>query len=290
MRLPAITGPSGVLCLVELDNMDELYRQFALTNDDLAPLRSHLRKLLVDVVSELASGVVFGPSDDSFLLLERKHNNAGVVLSLEEKNVITPPESVTKLAQNWSVEHVRGNYGVAALELFYNPGESEALRKKQLVSELYHYCQHEGIDFLLKLIVYPIKDAGRSSEQSMFETQFAAMTELRSFCDAIAVEYFEDPLHAATITTQLDVPWIVFERNVTYETAKETIRVGIENGAQGFIVSDVLWHDFIANLQEVAPTPTVIEQYVKTIVRDRLIELVRIATELYTTASSDTPQ
>lgn len=277
MHLSAIQTASGGYSIVELGNLFDVHRQFGLeAHDNGQNLAEYLDRALLELVSSEASGVLLSP-DQRFELIERKQDGAGLLLSLEKTQTVKQPDltALPTLVPNWSVEHVRGNYGLAALELFYNPTEEQAVKKQQLVSELYGSCRHFEIDFLLKMIAYP--NPGEADQ--LFDVQFEALRDLRRLASIIAVEFFEDPLHAATITTQLDVPWLVLERNVSYEVAKETIRTGVENGASGFVVSDVLWSDFTEWLEGADISVTVLEQYVRGPVRDRILELQRIVDE-----------
>lgn len=275
MHLPAISLSSGGLSLIELAHLEKVFTEFGLSDPVAhASLRLLLERLLIRVLSEASSGILLSP-EESFHLIDYLEGSAGLLLSLEKNQLQPNLRSVPSLVQNWSVEHVRGNYAVASFELFYNPKEPEVVTKLQLLSELAEACKLHNIAFLVKLIVFPL--AGE--DQNLFDTQFTALAEVRGYCDALGVEFFEDPLHAATITTQLDIPWLVLERNVPYSVAKETIRTGVENGARGFLVSDILWFDFVERLEGAEVTPALLEQYVQGTVRDRILELNRILNE-----------
>jgi len=166
---------------------------------------------------------------------------------------------------------------VAKLELFYNPQEEEARSKKQMVVELYDYCQHEGIAFLLDLVLY--LETSKDKYQAQFlELQLDAVQELRQYCDLMALEYPSDALSAVTLTAELDVPWILSGRGVPYETYKEQLRVALESGAVGYMVGSQLLPEKVT---KDAST------FLQTTVRDRAIELNRIATETLARSSTE---
>ena len=94
------------------------------------------------------------------------------------------------------------------------------------------------------------------------------------------MQYPQDPLAAATLTSELDIPWLMIDDGVKYDKFKDQLRVALENGAQGFLVDEVLWQEVgKMRLKDQSPDLPAIEKFLQTTSKDRMIELMRIAGE-----------
>ena len=85
----------------------------------------------------------------------------------------------------------------------------------------------------------------------------------------------------ATIISELDIPCLVMaDEGDNYDTFKEKFRMAMENGAKGYCLGQVLWQE-IGNFrgQDQSFDLEGLEKYLSTTVRDRLMELNRIASE-----------
>jgi tagatose-1,6-bisphosphate aldolase len=279
MKLPALKNPAGVYGLVALDEAYALGELIGLSLQEPsheAILQSLLSQLIA-VCSLQASGLVFDPVY-TLPLLDKKADQVGTVVRLEQ-SVPADPLILPKLPQNWGVENVRNVYGVAKLELYYHPSEATAVEKKKLVAEIFDFCQYEKIDFLLKLIIYHPAKQSLTTEQFQ-AAQLEAVSDFQRFADILAVQYPQDPLAAATLTSELDIPWLMVDDEIKYDKFKDQVRVAMENGAQGFLVDEALWHELgELRLKDHSPDLPAIEKFIQTTVKDRIIELMRIAGE-----------
>lgn len=224
--------------------------------------------------SPLLSGVVLSP-EIGFRSILQKSDLAGPIFCLERRLIEPDPLIVPLLMNNWNIETVRHNYGVAKLELFYNPTEVEAETKRLMVAELFDYCKHQAIDLILEVIVYI--ESTEKEYKNMFQYfQLEAVKDLRNFCSLIALEYPLDALGAVTITAELDIPWILTGRDTQYEDFKENLRTVLESGAKGFLGTSQF-------LPPAAPkdsfNPEEFMRFIQTIGKDRAIELTRILGE-----------
>jgi tagatose-1,6-bisphosphate aldolase len=215
----------------------------------------------------------------SFAALPYKAGTAGLVLRLNHPAAATDPLGLPTLIPDWGIEAIKHNYGVAKLSLFYHPSEARALEKKQLLAELFDYCEHEGVQFFLKLIVYLPPEAQPTPEQFQAD-QLTAVQELRGFCHLLGLQPPQDSLGAATLTAELDIPWIVTTDGLNYMLAKEAIRSSLESGAQGYVVGDCLWSDVgQARRADMSPDWAQIDQHINQDIRDKVVELSRILHE-----------
>lgn len=279
MKLSALKSPSGVYGLVALDEAYLLADLLGLSLEESSQeaLLSDTFSLFIEQFSPHASGLVFD-SVYSVPLLNQKHEHAGTVIRLEQTQ---PPDPLVlpQFPANWSVENVRNLYGVAKLELYYHPEEERAVEKKQLVAELFDFCQHEEIDFLLKLVMYHPPKVSLDIVQFQ-EMQLAAVSEFQRFANVLALQYPQDPLAAATLTSELDIPWLMVSDGLKYDKFKEQLRVALENGAAGFLAGETLWQEIGAMRQaDQSPDEAAIRTFVETVGKDRIIELMRVSEE-----------
>lgn len=288
MRLPALQS-NTYFTLLELDRIAQLAADLGLKIDEMGnkQLLTRVLRTLQSELSPSVSGLIIEPEFGLPLVLGlSKHSpkqsakQPGLLLSLDALSSTTiDPLPLPQLIQNWGVVAVRNNYGVAKVTLYYHPDEAAALKKKQLIAELYDHCHHEGIDMALKLIIYTQADEEFSVE-AFQDTQLTAVSEFRRSCDLLALQYPQDALACATLTTELDIPWVVVGDGHQYDLFKEIVRDSLEGGAQGFWAGEAFWHELQGLRQrDMSPDLPAIEQYIKTTVRDRVIELTRIVAE-----------
>ncbi|MBP7768543.1 hypothetical protein KA082_01785 [Candidatus Woesebacteria bacterium] len=280
MTIPSLMTSNGVGSLLALDQVVSIA--------DHLGLSTHVaeeKAVLIQMIEQMAT--VYGMAGVSAAILSPELGysaldslpvETGVGFSLERRLYDADPLSMPILFSPWGVEAIRNNYGVAKLELFYNPEEKEAHNKKQMVAELYDYCKHEGIDFLLELVLY-IEGSPKDYEARFLELQLAAIQELRASCSLLALEYPLSPLGAVTVTAQLDIPWILTARDTPYDVFKENLRSSLESGAKGYYGIE----------QFLPPKPTSgaaqfdkekMLQFITTTGRDRALELSRIVSEM----------
>jgi len=265
--------------LLALDEAHIFAEELGLSLDEPTNIEN-LNAILVRFLllySEYTTGVVLDPTY-SLPFLSYKNNNSGLAIRLEQ-NQAQEPINLPRFIPQWSVEDVRNNYGLAKLELYYHPDEELAMEKKKLVADLYDFCQYEGIDFLLKLVIY--QPAGHPMDMVEFqETQLEVVSELQKFASLISLQYPQDPLATATLTSSLDIPWLLSSDGFTYEAFKDALRVSMENGAEGFLLGKTLWQDLgKMRLEDQSPDFEQIEKFLKTTGKDRVIELMRIVRE-----------
>jgi len=279
MKLSALKQETGSLGIVSLDEIYLLADLLGLSLQESfhEQLLIEILKQLVKVHSRQAAGIILDPIY-SLPLLEEGTELAGALVRLEQVQA-PDPLTVPKFIPNWGIESIRNMYGLAKLELYYHPTEEKALQKKQLIAEIFDFCQYEEIDFLLKLVIY--NPAGNKFKTAEFqEAQLETVSELQRFASVLALQYPQDPLAAATLTSNLDIPWMVSDDGENYEQFKNNLRVGLENGAVGFLVGKILWQEIgQMRLEDQSPDIKAIEKFVQTVNKDRIIELMRIVKE-----------
>lgn len=225
------------------------------------------------------SGFILDPIFSLKVLAAQKNPDISIGLFLDEPLAERDPLSLPKLINDWGVEQIRNNYAVACLTLYYHPAEAAALKKKQFLAEIYDYCHYAGIELAVKLVIYTPGDQ-KFTWEDFRQDQLQALEELRNLAHFFILQYPNDPLSCATLTTQLDVPWVVSDNNLDYDVFKEHLRDALENGASGFMVGESLFKE-IESMRKKDQSPDMEEiiKFIKTRVRDRAIELVRITGE-----------
>lgn len=287
MRTASLHNDHGLFALLELDNNLQLAESLGLDlslMDNLQALQE-LHRRLSTLLPE-ATGLVVDPIYSFHLLAHAALKNGrqqGVALRLEQDKPQLPTE-LPALFPNFSLEEIKNNYALVKLALTYHPQEAQALGKKQLLAEIREYSRSLGIDFLLKLQISPLLDDEKKPEAAAKPAESAqldAVVELRGLADILVLEAPSEPLAVATISSELDIPWLVMAQvDDTYDVFKERFRMAMENGASGYCIGQLLWQD-LANLrgEDRSLNMTAIDKYIGTTLRDRLIELNRIASE-----------
>jgi tagatose-1,6-bisphosphate aldolase len=281
MRLHSIKNTSGIFSLLDFSRIATLAESIGLDIDHLEhkDVLDFISGKIMEYISPEISGVIVDPEFD-FENINKKSSSTGLAMSLEKKSGSVDPFALPNLADNWGIEQIKNNYGLAKLELYYHPQEEEAMRKKQFVAEVSDFCKYESIDFLLELMVYH-PGGEKATKEVMFETQLQAISEFSRSCDIMGLEFLGDSLSAVTITAQLDIPWIYNAREIGYEEFKQNLRVCMESGAKGFMAGDPIWsaRDTKKVLSSYEDREK-IEEHIKTDMRDKVIEANRIASEL----------
>jgi len=255
---------------------------------------------LIKTAQKPMTGVLLDPELGLSALTKTTVKSGLLLPVLSQQSAEVDPLAVPHVSQQWSLPEIANNYGVAVLTLYYHPEEENALRKKQLVAELTDYARYEGIDFLLDLVVYT--PAGEEFSLERFQAaQLQAVQELRNQVQGFMLQYPLDPLACATLTTELDVPWLVHSRGLRYDEFKETLRTSLEGGAQGGVLHELAWPAVLpdeARLQEAwrrfqknpeagrselaavaADWLEKFENQLQTTIRDQLLEVRRIVDE-----------
>ncbi|NCN82710.1 MAG: hypothetical protein GW947_01970 [Candidatus Pacebacteria bacterium] len=276
MTLDAIRADSGYSLLSLADPLAVAdHAGLSLQNLDHAAEVASLISEASTLLAPHVSGVCLAP-DIGFSAVASLPKNAGVIFELSDMVRAKDPLTVPVLAQTWGVEQTRNNYGLAKLELYYNPQEEDARSKKQMVVELADYCRHEGIAFILDLVLY-LETAKEKYQAQFLELQLDSIAELQEYCDLFFLEYPIDPLSAVTLTASLDVPWVVSGRGVPYEEFKDQVRASFESGAQGYVIGSQLLPAEVPHEQR---SPERVAEFFATTARDRAIELERIRQEV----------
>lgn len=287
MRAAYLRNETGLVAILELDNNRLLAESLGLDlslADNLLILEQINQQLLT--LSKEVTGVIFDPIY-TFPFLANKAKQSTALLRLEQDREVLPT-ILPILFPNFSLEEICNNYALAKLEMFYSPTEEKVLEKKQLLAEISEYSKVLGIDFLLKLHLYDSreftikKEEQANKEPFNFEAQqLTAIQELRGLTDLLVIQNPADPLAMATIISELDQPCLVMANEEdSYDQFKEKFRMAMENGASGYCVGQVLWRE-IGDFRREDQSFDLegIAKYISTIVRDRLIELNRIASE-----------
>lgn len=279
MNRDPLCSLSGGYTLLELDNVFDLAQRLGIAAQ-LEAKRPALTQILLLLGKELGphgSGVVLDPLYTAELLKD-KTLPPGKALRLEPLAETTDPQALPLLSPEWGIEHISENYATPKFELWYHPAEEHALAKKQLVAELFDYAHSLGLGFLLSLQLYERSET--AGEAAYTEAYLEMVNEFARSCSVMALPPPPDTLTAATVTTSLDVPWLIHVPESEYAANKETLRSALESGAQGCLVGSCLWSE-LSELKRADASPDweAIKRFVTTTARDRLIELGRIVDE-----------
>lgn len=287
---------SDLITILELDHARELAEILGLDlqlPDNLEILNQVNQTLFI--LSQATTGVILEPVY-TLSTLASQQTPAALYISLEQDKEVLP-ENVPLLFPNFSLEEIANNYAAVKLSLNYYPGEAKAIEKKQLLAEIREYSRVLGQQCLLKLtsqapvatestersqaVVIPSTPVNSNSATTNPDQLLTAIQELRGFTDLLVVPNPADPLAMATIVSEFDQPCLVTNHaGDTYAVFKEQFRMAMENGARGYCLGSVLWQDLAQFRAPAAELDqTLITRFIQTTVRDRILELNRIAEE-----------
>lgn len=278
MNLSSIQTPSGMFTIAPFDHRGSLAKMFDqdVKTDIGKELVTQLKILFMDAFSQYCSGVLVDPVF-GFPAIAHKAKNTGLILSLESSGYNDEPTAIPTLIPDWGVENVKNNYAVAKLLLYYHPGEENAEKKMQLVTELGEYCRHEDVAFLIEPVIFNPFKKEELPLQEFQEAMLLTAQEFQQHCDILKLQYPGDALACATITAELDVPWILLSRGMPHDKFKEALSISLENGCKGFAAGRSIWQeistmrspDGMADLKK-------IQSFLQTVGVERLKELIAI--------------
>lgn len=255
MRLTALKTLSGFFHLFEVPAVAVIASNLGL-DMGVPENQPFLERIVAEMIQAAApevSGLVLEPAVglEAFLAMSSPLNTTrpgslpGMALRVDVPHASALPSDLPEFSTTWGVEHIRNNYGVAVLELWYHPSEEHALQKKQIVGEIGDFCRSQDIDFILKLNLSTSPELALD-HVALNELQLTAIQELRSACQLLALQPPTDPLAAATLTAELDIPWIVDARELALTDYTDALRVAMDNGAAGAMSGTVIWQDMAA--------------------------------------------
>ncbi len=280
MNLPQLQTRHGRYHWLQLDNPHQLAAGLGL--DFQQDVNQALLKKITQQMIELSDQEVSALVLDHEIGLEtvtNKGDGVGVLLKLETTAEETNPLDLPRLDDTWGIPEIVNNYGVVKLELYYHPEEVQALQKKQFVAEIADYCRYQQVGLYLQLRLF--SPTGEKIVPETFqELQLAAVQELQKSCDILGLDSPQGALAAATLTAELDVPWVVTLHDTPYDLAKEQLREAMESGAQGCVAGDSLWQELYSlRRKDKGVDEERVHQFLTTVLRDRLIEIGRIIGE-----------
>jgi tagatose-1,6-bisphosphate aldolase len=281
MNLSTIQNPTGLFTIAPFDHRGSLAKMFDLEIQQPAVQHAvtQLKVMFMEAFSPICSGVLVDP-EYGFPAIARKADSCGLILTLENSDYSGDRSAVPTLVPNWGVHQVKSNYAVAKLLIYYHPQEANALEKKKLVIELYHSCQYEGISFLVEPVIYNPNGKEELAKADFQAAQLQTAQEFQNYCDVLKIQYPGDALACATMTAELDIPWILLSRGMKYDPFADALRVCMENGAKGFAAGRSVWQEIGQyRMPDGMPDYEKIQHFLQTTALDRMNQLIQITSK-----------
>ncbi len=237
---------------------------------------TQLKIIFMQVFSPICSGVLVDPQY-GFPSIAYKAPNAGLILTLEASGYGDDKAPVPTLMSNWGVAGVKNNYGVAKLLCYYHPKEKNAVEKKKMMAEVGESCRREGVAFMIEPVIYDPESKKNWSSAEFQEAQLITCQELQADCDLLKLQYPGDALACATMTAELDVPWILLSRGMAYSEFKDAVKIAMENGCKGFAAGRSVWQEIGEfRLADGQPDLSAIKRFLQTTGVERMHELIEL--------------
>ena len=276
MTLSSIRTASGMFEIAPFDHRGSLATALGIDLKTAAGKKTltQLKTMFMQAFSPYCSGVLVDP-EYGYSSIEYKADKCGLILTLESSGYSDEKTDVPVLMQNWGVEAIKNNYAVAKLLVYYNPQEPNAQDKRKLVMELGDSCRRQGVAFLVEPVVFSLNPKAELTQAEFQEAQLQTCQELQPHCDILKLQYPGDALACATMTAEMDVPWILLSRGLHYDEFKEALNVSLENGCKGFAAGRSIWQEISEHKNEDGTLNMVaVQQFLETTATDRLKELI----------------
>lgn len=276
MTLSSIQTASGMYTIAPFDHRGSLATTLGLDLQTAAGKKTltQLKILFMQTFSPFCSGVLVDP-EYGFPAVEYKAEHCGLIMTLESSGYNDEKTAVPVLMPNWGVEGVKNNFAVAKLLIYYHPQEQNAEQKLKLVMELGESCRKEGVAFLVEPVIFSPNPKAELTQAEFAEAQLQTCQEFQPHCDILKIQYPGDALSCATITAELDVPWILLSRGLHYDEFKEALKVSLENGCKGFAAGRSVWQEISEQKKEDGSLDmNAVQQFLQTTALERLKELI----------------
>ncbi len=287
MNLSSIQTPSGMFTIAPFDHRGSLAQMMGvdISTPQGQEIITQLKVMFMEAFSSICSGVLVDPVF-GWPAIEKKAKNTGLILTLESSGYTDDKSAVPTMIPDWGVENVKNNYAVAKLLTYYHPSEPNALAKKKLVMELGEYCRHEDVAFLLEPVIFNPLEKKDLSKTEFQAAQLTTVQELQRSCDVIKIQYPGDALACATITAELDIPWILLSRGMDYQSFYNALKISLENGCKGFAAGRSVWQEIGEfRTENGKPDMVKVENFLHTTALERMKELIEL-TEKFSTQTS----
>lgn len=283
MDISLLRNERGLFSLFELADLDVvaealgLDRAVASNNEVIGDVMSSL----LITAGQQASGVILEPdwglgAYAAWLAQTSLPKPPGLVLRVDTPPAVPSTSTLPSVSNDWGIENITNNYGLVYIKLWYHPSEEEALAKKQLIGELYDFCLQQETELVLELLMQ-----SPDGKEVAADVQLTAVQELRATTHLLALEVPADPLATATLTAELDLPWIATAKpKQNFEDYKADVIKAMENGAQGYLAGHTAWND-VSQLKRADQGADInqIKTFINTTFRERLESLNQILAE-----------
>lgn len=251
----------------------------SLDNPEGQALVTQFKNWCMEAFSPICSGVLVDPVY-GFDSIEHKADGCGLILTLENSGYGESREQVPELIPNWSVEHIKNNYAVAKLLVYFHPQEASALAKKELIASLSAQAKANDVAFLLEPVIYNPAGEKDLSLDEFHEAQLMTVRTFQQYVDVLKLQYPGSALACANITAELDVPWILLSRGLPFAEFVEALTVALENGCVGFAAGRAVWQETgELKTADGKPDAAAIQQFLQTTGVQRMSELIHLTTQ-----------
>jgi sulfofructosephosphate aldolase len=267
---------NGRILMLALDHRGSIEKMLPATmaSDERTKTIVHLKKILMESLASLYSGVLFDSeyglsayNESTFPLVKQKPYLLCVEKSGYEDVSL---ERLTRLEHSVSQLKQMGAKGVKLL-LFYHPDAKTAGQQLAVAKGVFEDCQRNELPFFLEILNY-------SLDGQPYDASALVPRSVKDFLDnGVRAEVFKlefpGTADACKAVTGLlgQTPWILLTKGDTYEGFVTSLKIASGNGARGFLAGRSVWQDFAKLPQNEW------DQFIATTVKTRFEEICGIA-------------
>lgn len=283
--LDDIAADNGVFSIIAMDQRNTLRRMFTevgldASDDDLRLAKADVARVLTPAASGLLSDPTYGvPAITAAGALAP---TCGLLVAAEpsERHSLNGEPRAHRdptLDAQWVLD--QGGDAVKFFVQLRADRPAPAAGEPDLVADVLtvcqdviHDCRARGVPAVIENLIYPIpgQDMTPQLREDAIVEAARALNDLD--IDLLKLEYPGSPQGCRRLAEVLDRPWAVLSAGVPFADFTEVLKIAFdEGGAAGFIAGRSVWRE------AVALTGSAREEFLTTVARPRLDELVTVA-------------
>ena len=276
MKIKHLSNNNGKYIILKLDIASQLAQilDLDLKKEDDSHLIQTILMKIEQAFSPYLTGLILDPIY-GYNLVNSRSSNMGLALTVDSPiktkvNEFDLPEFIP----DWDLVSIANHYACAEVSLRYHPQNSSALKKKKVISELHSSAKMNSVDFILNLEL--VAKNGIEVETEFDQYVLESVWEFKKNCELIILPFIYKALDRATITAEIDIPWLVNPRSTDSNQFYDRVQLSNEAGGAGVVIDNYFFHDLfqLGKTEKYGLDVFSIEKYIYNVLVKRLKNIV----------------